>query len=173
MDLSMTSIDDASTDVEAAALSVDRRTAIHEAGHALIYLRKGRALRYVTLRPRTPHTVGRCVVRPRRVSSWDVDYVASAGPVAEAEHRWLAEREEGTIWDDVMVAALLDGGCGDRDAMHSDMYIENTPLRDGLLGELREAWAGLDALADVLVLERTLTGGRCRQILLDTDVWVP
>lgn len=93
-------------------------TAWHEAGHVVGYLAHHRRFRYVTIRPRTPGTLGMIAVRPRRIDPMTHAVIAHMGPMAQGMYALStygpSELDaEGYEPGDVIAGAYLHGGCDD------------------------------------------------------------
>jgi hypothetical protein len=144
-------------------------TAIHEAGHAWAYWRVGLPLRYITLRPADPQTVGLCRPwRPRRIPGATMALVASAGPIAEAMEQEMRGADDPWFdWNDHLLGAVLAGG-------HDDL-----PKAGGLLDRpestanikalLRADWESVTALATALDARKTVRGRDAFDLLADSS----
>lgn len=91
---------------------VSETTAWHEAGHAVARAVLGLPFRYVTIRPRSPGTLGNIAARPARRPGWALAVAAAAGPWAEL--RYLAD-ESGDEDEAAWLVGLLGGCSGDED----------------------------------------------------------
>ncbi|MEC3978883.1 hypothetical protein [Amycolatopsis sp. H20-H5] len=159
-------------------MSEDTLTAWHEAGHAVVYLLQGRALRYVTLRPWGAGQAGFTAVRPRRVDLSTVAVVAHAGPLAQARlvldtiSDTERQREDLTA-EDVRLDSYLHGGHDDLALIARARRAYGLPARQPDLwasiaqDTVDRFWPQISRVADALLDHRTLTGLQVRQCVDD------
>lgn len=154
----------------------DKLTAWHEAGHAVVYVLQGRALRYVTLRPRGTGRAGFTAVRPRAVDLSSVAVVAHAGPLAQARHildttSTVELRQEDLTPEDITLDAYLHGGHDDLALIAQARQAYGLPARqaDPWAGIARDLinrhWPQIGHVAAGLLEHRTLTGRQVRACL--------
>lgn len=145
------------------------RAAFHEAGHAWAYVSAGRAIRYVTIRPRTPGCTGFTAVPRRRIAIGLTVLVAAAGPIAEAIHT-SRDDDDGDFpldWDDHLLGAVLAGGR--HDAEEALGLLDDPGSVAVLRGELESDWHRIAALAAELLTSRTVDGHTAAAILTRGD----
>jgi ATP-dependent Zn protease len=143
-----------------------KRTAYHEAGHAVMAMAKGCALRRISIRPRGD-LLGSTMAGTRRV-----------GPVADQKN--IAVALAGHIGEQMAVgklaAAALEGSLDDMTAAYKLMRRrgfkthaaqEQEYWRVGLAvhDELRARWRAVRALARALLEREHLSGKEARRII--------
>jgi hypothetical protein len=160
----------------------ERATAYHEAGHAVVAQALGRAVKSVTI-VGDDEVTGRCIHPP--VGDWfrpnikvdgrarrltDTTIMSSwAGTLAqEREGSSTAEELEAEAANDrdglVDLALRFTGG----NVYETDSYIEWLRRRTVGLLDRFDIWPAIEAVAEALLVERTLSGRRVRQVVSES-----
>jgi hypothetical protein len=148
-------------------MTVNRNTAIHEAGHAVVALMVGRAVKHASIVPNEDH-IGHVQYSDRAKRNPSTDNVlgymtsALAGVAAErrAGHRPRRWTWQGD-WQIAMTGASeLSGG----DSEQAALFYRIAQRRARLMVDLR--WLAIVQVADLLESQRFVTGDELRRIVL-------
>lgn len=135
--------------------ATERDRAFHEAGHCWGFWSWPIAFRYVTLQPRTGLDGA---TMSHRQLPWDqvgkLPRIVLAGPVAELLHRVGPDLVHSELREHIK--AVNDGALHDFSLI--DGFDRDEALIQGLKQNLAAHWAGVTALAEVLIEQRTVKG---------------
>lgn len=117
-----------------------RRTAFHEAGHAVASVIYGPGIERAVLTPRNPH-YGGFTVHQRPDFAELHPHITAAGPMAEARHRFGQRPTMRQWW------AVLDKNTSDYKALTA---AGGTPSPSDIAPLLDRVWPAVERLAEVL-----------------------